>query len=309
MVVVLLLIAITFTLQSCKISDDIKPHELGNMGISVYTEMIKVDLEYGSENLGFPLYFVSDKPLAADRIELVRLEGENIDYFEKTILTRRQITDVTDVEINGKYLYLYNVDSFIDYDYFTTMTNTERPDIWEIRIDAVVVNIDDKEYSIVLKNPVRYHYNDDGYNDIDGNHMYGPIVVFTYGLTETYSVNIHNYTNSIKVKDLYFSDFLDVQNKQLYYQGIYLGELTGEKLYNVNQRSDGAASGALIYFNASPSKEYTSSEFDYILCTTVVEYQIDGDDAVYKMKFPFNAQGIGNRETAENFLDYIDGLE
>ena len=46
----------------------------------------------------------------------------------------------------------------------------------------------------------------------------------------------------------------------------------------------------------------------YILCTSVLEYQIEGDDTVYKMKFPFNAQGLGNRETAEKLLAYVETL-
>ena len=70
--------------------------------------MVKVDLEYGSKDLGFPLNFVSANLLSEDKIKFVRLEGENIDYFEKTAMTRRQLEDVTDVEINGKYLYSYS---------------------------------------------------------------------------------------------------------------------------------------------------------------------------------------------------------
>lgn len=296
------------TQNTADIPQNIGSHALGNTGISVYTEMIKVDLEYGSKTLGFPLYFVSDKILDSDKIEFVRLEGENVDYFDQVKLNRRQVTDVTDQEINGKYLYLYNVDSRIDIDYFTPLVNVERPEVWKIRIDSIIVKIDGKEYSIKLANPVKYNYNEENYNDISGNHMYGPIMVYTFGLTETYFANIHNYSNDIKVKDFYFSDFLDVQNKQLYYKETYLGNLNGETLYPVNKRSQNDESAATVYYNAVHSDKYTGSDFDYILCTSVVEYTIEGDDTVYRMKFPFNSQGLGSRETAEEFLEYIDSL-
>lgn len=277
--------------------------------MSVYTEMIKVDLEYGSETLGFPLYFVSDSPLSTEDIAFVRLEGENVEYFESTALSRLNITDVTDVEINGEYLYLYDVVSEIDSDYFTPLANIEAPEVWEIRIDNVVVSIEGVEYSIELEHPVKYHYNDENYNDIEGNHMYGPITVFTYGITETYSVNIHNYAGDVALTDFYFSDFLNADKKEVYYSGTKLGELDGEEKYEINQRESGSASGATIYFNPAHSEKYAYTEFDYILCTAIVDYYIEGDDTVYRMKFPFNSQGIGNRETAEKFLEYVANLD
>lgn len=184
------------------------------------------------------------------------------------------------------------------------------PDIWDIRIDTVVISIDGEEYPIKLVNPVKYkyHYNDNGYNDIYGNHMYGPIMIFTFNLTGRYPTNIYNYTSDILVKDFYFSDFLDVTSKQLYFQGAYLGELTGEKLYPIGKRTAGGGSWGTVYFNAAYPKNSNGTDFDYILCTSVLEYQIEGDDTVYKMKFPFNAQGLGNRETAEKLLAYVETL-
>lgn len=118
------------------------------------------------------------------------------------------------------------------------------PDIWDIRIDTVVISIDGEEYPIKLVNPVKYkyHYNDNGYNDIYGNHMYGPIMIFTFNLTGRYTTNIYNYTSDILVKDFYFSDFLDVTSKQLYFQGAYLGELTGDKQYPIGKRTAGGGS-------------------------------------------------------------------
>ena len=313
-VICMLMMAMIFMLASCNKGDNSSnPHEIGNTGIYFYTETTKVDLEYGSETLGFPLFFVSDKPVDEDEIKLVRLEGENVDYFENTVLTRRQIDDVTDVKIDGKYLYPYNIDCNIDIDYFTPMADIEPPIIWEIRVDAAIVNIRGKEYTVKFEYPVQYHYNDKNYDDIDGNHMYGPLVVMTFGLTQQYSVNIYNYENDIVLTDFYFSDFITAQDKQVYYKGRYLGNLSGTEKYNISQRTAGseagAAGGATIYFTPCHSELNHSTEFDYILCTAIVEYQIDGDDTIYRMRFPFNAQGIGNRETAEKFLDYVAALE
>lgn len=308
---VAMLLAMMSLFSSCGEKDDYVPgsHELGTTGISVYPEMVKVDLEYGSKDLGFPLNFVSANLLSEDKIKFVRLEGENIDYFEKTAMTRRQLEDVTDVEINGKYLYSYSFKSDIDIDYFTPK-QMQPPDIWDIRIDTVVISIDGEEYPIKLVNPVKYkyHYNDNGYNDIYGNHMYGPIMIFTFNLTGRYPTNIYNYTSDILVKDFYFSDFLDVTSKQLYFQGAYLGELTGDKQYPISKRTAGGGSWGTVYFNAAYPKNSKGTDFDYILCTSVLEYQIEGDDTVYKMQFPFNAQGLGNRETAEKLLAYVDTL-
>lgn len=118
---VAMLLAMMSLFSSCGEKEAYVPgsHELGTTGISVYPEMVKVDLEYGSQDLNFPLYFVSAKLLSEDKIKFVRLEGENVDYFEKTAMTRRQLENVTDVEINGKYLYSYSFRSYIDIDYFT----------------------------------------------------------------------------------------------------------------------------------------------------------------------------------------------
>lgn len=138
--------------------------------------------------------------------------------------------------------------------------------------------------------------------------MYGPIMIFTFNLTGRYPTNIYNYTSDILVKDFYFSDFLDVTSKQLYFQGAYLGELTGDKQYPIGKRTAGGGSWGTVYFNAAYPKNSNGTDFDYILCTSVLEYQIEGDDTVYKMKFPFNAQGLGNRETAEKLLAYVDTL-
>ncbi len=308
--IIILILAILFSLVSCRVNDSPQDsHKLGDTGVSVYTEMIKVDLEYGSETLGFPLYFVSDSPLSMEDIAFVRLEGENVEYFESTELSILNITDVTDVKINGKYLYLYDVVSEIDGDYFTPMANIEAPEVWEIRIDNVVVSIDGAEYSIKLEHPVKYHYNDENYNDIEGNHMYGPITVFTYGIAETYSVNIHNYAGDVTLTDFYFSNFLNANNKVVYCNGEQLGDLDGKANYKVGKRESGAAFGATIYFNPAHSEKYTYTEFDYILCTAIVDYYVEGDNTVYRMKFPFNSQGIGNRETAENFLEYVANLD
>ena len=297
-------------LSACNQEDVPEPdlHALGSTGIFAYTEAVKVDLEYGSDSFGFPLYFVADRLLEEDEISFVRFEGKHVDYLEGITFTRRQIDDVTDVEIEGRYFYPYHFVSQIDRDYFSTMKNVEMPKIWEIQIEAVVVEIDGEEYSIALTYPIRYHYNRRSYNDIEGNHMYGPTMVYTFGLTEQYSVNLYNYTNDILVLDFYFSDFLEATNKQIYYQGVYLGDLNGEDVYAIPQRSQetpGAGGGATIYFNPNHSPAVISTECDNILCTAIVSYQIEGDDTVYTMKFPFNAQGIGNRETAEKYLEWI----
>lgn len=307
--IVVLIIAMSCTLLSC--SEDDRPrgsHELGNTGISVYTEMIKVDLEYGSESLGFPLYFVSEVPISDNDVAFLRFEGENVDYFDRTDFRRMTITDVTDEKINDKYLYLFDVVSQIDIDYFTPMVDVERPEIWEIRIDKVVVSIDGAEYSIDLAHPVKYHYNAENYNDIKDNYMYGPITVFTFGITEAYSATIHNYAGDVLLSDFYFSDFLDAEHKEVYRNGVKLGDLDGTSTCAVEQRESGATSGAEVYFNPAFSEKYPYTEFDYILCTAILDYYAEGDDTVYRMKFPFNSQGIGNRETAEKFLDYVADL-
>ena len=36
------------------------------------------------------------------------------------------------------------------------------------------VSVNGEEYSISLEHPVKYHYSDKNYNNIEGNHMYGP---------------------------------------------------------------------------------------------------------------------------------------
>lgn len=133
-------------------------------------------------------------------------------------------------------------------------------------------------------------------------------MIFTFNLTGRYPTNIYNYTSDILVKDFYFSDFLDVTSKQLYFQGAYLGELTGDKQYPIGKRTAGGGSWGTVYFNAAYPKNSKGTDFDYILCTSVLEYQIEGDDTVYKMQFPFNAQGLGNRETAEKLLAYVETL-
>ncbi len=322
----MLLLAMMLLLSSC--GEREQPyvpgsHEIGTTGISVYPELVKVDLEYGSKDLGFPLNFVSKKSLPEDKIKIVRLEGKNADYFETPIMTRRQLEDVTDVEINGKYLYSYQIDLDIDVDHFTPYITPgqdlppempERPDIWDICIDTIVVEIDGEEYPIKLVNPVKYQYHCKfgGYNDISGNSMFGPIMVFTFALTNRYSASIQNSASDILVKDFYFSDFLDITSKSLHYKGEYIGELTGDKLYPIAKRTSDEVSGGdggVVYFNAAFSENYKSTEFDYILCTSVIEYQVEGDDTVYKMKFPFNSQGFANRDNVEKFLAYVDTLD
>ena len=308
--IICLLLAISFSLAACGVSNaPTDPNRLGDTGVSVYTEMTKVDLEYGSETLGFPLYFVSDSPLREEDVAFVRFEGENVDYFESTQMRKHNITDVTDVEINGKYLYVYDIVSEIDIDYFTPMVNVEAPEIWEIRIDRVVVALDEDTYSIELAYPVKYHYNDQNYNDIEGNHMYGPIAVFTYGLTESYSTNIHNYAGDMVLSDFYFSDFLTANYKEVHYNDEKIGDLDGKASCKIDKREPDAPSGATIYFNPAFSEKYPCTEFDYILCTSIVDYYVEGDETIYRMKFPFNSQGIGNRDTAEKFLAYVANLD
>lgn len=286
-------------------------HEIGNTGISVYTEMTKIDLEYSSQNLKFPIYFVSDRRLEDDEIKFVRFNGEHTDYFRTPDFSKKQIENVTDENINGKYLYLYNVDNNINIEYFNSMVDVERPEVWEIRIDSMVVEIKGKEYTIEFANPLKYNYNRDNSDDIEGNHMYGPIAVYTYGITERYSVNIYNYKNDINIKDFYFSDFLGTENKYLNYKGGFVGDIDGEKTYSVAQRSNGTpgeGGGATIYFNPTQSDE-VHSEFDFVLCTAIVEYTTGDDGVVYKMRFPFNAHGLGDRDTAERFLEYAANME
>lgn len=292
---------------------DSAPNEIGTTGIFVYTDTIKVDLEYGSETLGFPLNFVTDRPLEENTIQLIRLEGKSVDYFSETVLTRRQIENVTDVEIDGRYLYTYNVDSVIDIDYFTKWPEIDAPEVWEICIDAVVVEIEGNEYRIDLQYPVRYHYNDKGYNDISGIRFYGPIMVFSYAISEQYSANIYNNASDIFVTDAYFVNYLEMRDKVLYYQTEYQGELTGDVSYLVPKRESGTEAGtagcATLCFTPEVLDQSASSEFDYFLCTMVITYKVAGDDTVYKMRFPFNSQGIGNRETAENYLNYLKNKE
>lgn len=307
--VLILMIALSCALFSC--SDDDSPrgsHELGNTGISVYTEMTKVDLEYGSKTIGFPLYFVSDSPLNEKNCSFVRFEGENVDYLENTKFQKVDIEEVTDVKISGKYVYVYDIASEIDIDYFTPMVDVVPPEIWEIRIEKVVVSVGGSEYAIDLEHPVQYHYHDE-YNDIKGNSMVGPLVVFTYGLTENYSVNIHNNAGDVLLSDFYFSDFLTTTQKEVYINGSKAGDLDGASSYKVSRKDNDSSYRATIYFNPAFSEGYTSTEFDYILCTAIVDYYLEGDDTVYRMKFPFNSQGIGNRETAEKFLEYVASLE
>lgn len=306
--ILVLLTAMSFILLSCsKDKQSQSPYELGNTGVCVYTEMLKVDLEYGSRDIAFPLYFVSDSLLSEEDIAFVRFEGENVDYFESTKLNRLDNEEVTDVKINGKYLYVYDVVSEIDIDYFTPMPDVAPPDIWEIRIDNVVVSIDDKEYSIKLEHPVKYHYTE-GYNDIEGNYMYGPVMVYTLGITQRYSVSIHNCAGDVVMTDLYFSDFLNATNKEVYYEGTKIGYLDGKTDCEVKQRESGATA-ARVYFKPAQSEEYTYTEFDCILCTAIVDYKIEGDDTVYRMKFPFHSYGMMNTEQAERFLEYVADLD
>lgn len=300
------------SLTSCNSNYVPGSHEIGNTGISVYTEMTKIDLDYCSETLKFPIYFVSDKRLKDDEIEFVRFNGENTDYFRETTFSKKNIENVTDENINGKYLYLYNVDNDINIGYFNSLVDVDPPEVWNIRIDSMVVDINGKEYTIEMAHPIKYNYSKNNYNDIQGNIMYGPLAVYTVGLTQSYSSNIYNRACDINITDFCFSDFLGAENKYLYYKGGFVGELDGETPYHIAQRKQedpaGAGGGATIYFNPTQSDE-VHSEYDFILCTSIVEYTMGEDGEIYRIRFPFNAHGVGDRGTAEGFLEYIANLE
>lgn len=302
-----MLLAAVFSMAGC--SPDPAPeamdNEIGNTGICVYPELVKVDLEYYSDTLSFPLIFVSDRKLGTDEIQFKGLKGENTDYFRKTTMTLRQIPNVTEEEINGSYLYAFSVKSFIDGNYFSDR-NVRPPDVWEITINAVVAEISGTEYTIPLQYPVKYHYNEQ-YNDVDGNYMYGPITVFAWWLSESYSASIHNYEGGIFLKDFSFSRFLEAEDVYLLYDNNLVGGLDAAASYEIPQRVQEEASRAWVYFTPVPSGETDLTEFDYILCTSILSYSMEGDGAVYNMRFPFNAQGIVDRQSAENFLSFIAG--
>lgn len=161
------------SLTSCNSNYVPGSHEIGNTGISVYTEMTKIDLEYSSDTLDIPLIFVSEKPLKDDDISFVNFIGKNVILLEETTVKKGDLDKVTDENINGKYLYIYHIVSKLDKDFFAPLSDIEVPDVWEIFIDNVIVDIKGTEYNIRFENRIKYSYNKD-YNDISGNTMYCP---------------------------------------------------------------------------------------------------------------------------------------
>ena len=265
--------------------------------IKILPDTQKIDLEYGSDSLGFSVNIISDS--SETNAEFVRFEGTNLEYIGSIECTKRTFEEAEYVYKDGKYLHSYHL-----------QLSVAKADGWQITINRAVFKVNGTEQKVDFANPIKYKYN--GEYDDRSAYMMGPVMVFgdSFGLEQEFSFSGMSKQEDIYIKNFYFSDFLDasglrvcvdvaettdgnVQNRQT----AELGEIDGETLYKIE-----AGQTYRIYCVPKFKDGAGCSKYDFILCTATLEYCIDGDDTVYKARFPFNAQGIYSVESAENFI-------
>ncbi|MBQ8447573.1 MAG: hypothetical protein IJX27_01420 [Clostridia bacterium] len=286
----------------------------GNTGdeVIVVSDGVKIDIDYSSESMGFSLNMISISEKT--EVEFVRFEGTGLENIRDVEFKKRTFEAADQVKKDGNYFHAYH------FKVNTILKDTSSKDgNYSVNINSVVLKVDGKERTVDFEFPIKYYHNKN-YND-RSTYMYGPLTISGASLEmgQEFSFSVTNAQEDIYIKNFYFSDFLDAKNAKLCAEvettssdanggsvnGVMteeLGKIDGTTLYKVE-----AGKKSVIYCVPALKNMENISKYDFITCMATLEYCIEGDDTVYKAKFPINSQGIYSVEAAEAFITYVMG--